>query len=317
MRFRILFIVLLVVLFVLARCAKKSKDDGILVVTTFLPVYDFAVHITEDIPGITVKSIMDGAGVKPHHYDLKTSDIELLKKADVIVRHGLIIDSFLDEYFTEKNPVEEETRLITLCDGIPKRYLAHNLNQPSIGEETIEYGSALWDSLNPYLYLSPGFAAREVKHLTIQLAKRFPEHKDSLMVKGKRYSRELTAFSEELSKITKDLQNNRIIIQHNAWRWMARDTHLNVLGSAEKVAGVLPGPRETEALFDLAKRKPPSAIFADPNSGSLVIMALSNEFKMAVWPLDPMHFGKYEPGVYMKKMRSNLESIKEAFSITQ
>ena len=92
------------------------------VVTSFYPIYLFALNLTQGIDGITIRNLAAPNTGCLHDYQLSTGDMKVLNKADVFLINGAGMESYLTRVMDTfpKLPVVDASAGITLLteDGM-------------------------------------------------------------------------------------------------------------------------------------------------------------------------------------------------------
>ena len=86
------------------------------VVTSFYPIYLFALNLTQGIDGITIRNLAAPNTGCLHDYQLSTGDMKVLNKADVFLINGAGMESYLTRVMDTfpKLPVVDASAGITL-----------------------------------------------------------------------------------------------------------------------------------------------------------------------------------------------------------
>lgn len=92
------------------------------VITSFYPIYLFALNLTQGIDGITIRNLAAPNTGCLHDYQLSTGDMKVLNKADVFLINGAGMESYLTRVMDTfpKLPVVDASTGITLLteDGM-------------------------------------------------------------------------------------------------------------------------------------------------------------------------------------------------------
>lgn len=93
---------------------EQAKDEDLLVVTSFYPMYVAAENVIGDVEGVTLENLSEPQTGCLHDYQLTAADMKLLSKADVFIVNGGGIESFLSDV-AESYP---DLKIVQACDGI-------------------------------------------------------------------------------------------------------------------------------------------------------------------------------------------------------
>ncbi|MEI3425498.1 MAG: metal ABC transporter substrate-binding protein [Christensenellales bacterium] len=101
------------------------------VVTSFYPIYLFALNLTQGIDGITIRNLAAPNTGCLHDYQLSTGDMKVLNKADVFLINGAGMESYLTRVMDTfpKLPVVDASAGITLLteDGMDEYVDDHDM----------------------------------------------------------------------------------------------------------------------------------------------------------------------------------------------
>jgi zinc transport system substrate-binding protein len=120
-----------------------------------------------------------------------------------------------------------------------------------------------------------------------------------------------SSFENVLSKAT----NRKIITQHAAFDYFAREFELEIVGVIATESGVQPSAREIADLIDTVRLTDPVGIFVEPQYSDQIARTLSAETGIPLYSLDPAVTGDEDPDSYLRIMQQNLETLKEAFGV--
>lgn len=104
----------------LAACGGNAKNDGIQIVCSIFPQYDFLREITKNTDATL--TLLLGAGQESHDYDPSSQDIAAVHRCDMFVYVGGESDSWIDKTLqsvdlTAKTVVKLTDTVDTLCEG--------------------------------------------------------------------------------------------------------------------------------------------------------------------------------------------------------
>lgn len=293
--------------------AGERRPAEHLVAASFLPVYDFTAQLAGGLPGVRVVMVA-GAAASPHGVALTPGDFRELARAEVIVRHGLRIDAWLDEAVLEAAGIAGKATVIELADGVP----LSALRSPPGGAgeaDTLLLGDlhprpAWLDTLNPHLWVSPVLAGWEVKYLVRRLAAALPEYADSIEARGNRILARLDSLTAEFRSLARRGDRPGLVAYHDEMRYFARDTGFSLLGVIEASEGIPPGPRHLDDLRRRMKAAPPVAIAVEPFSPKTTVSTLAKETGVPVILFDPAGVGEPVAGAYFRAMERNLATLR-------
>ena len=90
--------ILIITLMLLTGCtSKKENTNNFKIVTSFYPMYEIALNITNGAQNVSIENMADVNVGCLHDYTLKTSDLVKIEDADVFIINGLGIENFTDK----------------------------------------------------------------------------------------------------------------------------------------------------------------------------------------------------------------------------
>jgi zinc transport system substrate-binding protein len=136
----------LMMLMVFTACDNKNNEsDGISIVTTIFPIYDFARAIVQDKANL---DMLVKPGTEIHTYDPSITDIETIKKCDIFIYIGGESDDWIDKVLQAVG-VEGKTiiKLIDSVDAVDEEII-EGMEEEEEEEEGVEseYDEHIWTS---------------------------------------------------------------------------------------------------------------------------------------------------------------------------
>ena len=271
------------------------------VVTSFYPIYLFALNLCDGLENVTVHNLAaPGAGCL-HDYQLQTRDMKQLAQADVFLINGAGMES----------------NLSGVADALP----ALPVVDASLGidllpaeAEGIAVGEAegLW---NAHVWLDAANAEQMVRSLADGLVAALPSHRDAILQNRDAYLARLAALHEELTLGLAGLPRRDIITFHEAFPYFARAYGLNVAAVVNREPGDALSPARLAELVGVVKALGLPPLFVEPQYQDMAAQTLAAETGAAVYTLDPVVTGPETdiPLTYYEDvMRRNMAVLLEA-----
>lgn len=137
------------------------------VVTSFYPIYLFALNLTQGIDGITIRNLAAPNTGCLHDYQLSTGDMKVLNKADVFLINGAGMESYLTRVMDTfpKLPVVDASAGITLLteDGMDEYVDDHDHDHEE--EDADDHGHHHAGEANAHIWLDAQNAIQMVDNL--------------------------------------------------------------------------------------------------------------------------------------------------------
>jgi ABC-type Zn uptake system ZnuABC Zn-binding protein ZnuA len=280
------------------------RDRRIRVLTTILPLYDFAREIGG--PVVEVRNLLP-PGVDPHEFALSPRDIALVDRADVLIANGAGLDDFLTAAL-RKARLNPGRSIVTASEGLPR-----------IDMTGSEHGHE-HESGDPHLWLDPVYArtyARAVTNSIVDELRRRGDERGAEEVRQR-----AAAFDARLAQLDADyrrtlapLRGRGFIAFHGAFAYLAARYGLNVAGVWQTTPGREPGPREVASLLQLARDKSVGALLSEPQFSPRALEMIARDSRIPVYQVDPLETARdFDSTHYIPVMRANLQTLTRALS---
>ncbi len=304
---------LLIALVVSCLSMALVSAEKIKVVTTFLPIYAHTKSIVGELA--EVRSLVESGG-EPHDFQFKPSDIKKLSEADLIVMNGVGIENWLDkplEKFKGGKKIVVDTsvgvdllenpQVIELTAARSKEKHSHD------GHQCEGHG----DGKNPHIWLDPINAQKQVKNILKGLIQADPKNQEGYEANAARYLKELEQLDQEFKTQMEGLKNKNLITFHDAFVYLAQRYNFKYIGCIEDFPSKSPSPQILKATVDLIRKHQVKTVFVEEGYSQRSLQSIARESGAKIATLDTLEVGESEAGAYLKRMRSNLEILKNAW----
>jgi len=259
---------------------KKSYEDftSAKIAVTIYPFYDIVKEIVGDKQEVV---LIVPPGAEPHNFEFRPNDLVKLKGTKIVFSDGLKIDNWT------KNIIEN----FKSVKVIP---LYRNVN--------------LIDS-DPHFWLSIENMKKVAKKISEEIENSDPKNKDYYEKNLKSVLNKLDELSKFAQNESKNLSSHYLITQHDAFRYLANELNLYIIGFLEGPNKELT-PTEFQKLIDSIKVLNIKIIFKEPGEESNLLKTLAQEFNLKIYELDPIE-GKSGLN-YFDAYKKNIETLREA-----
>lgn len=297
-RKRFLLLVLVAVIALqLSGCTADTLSTGqekqaFRIITSFYPIYIAALNVAGGIDGVEVTNLTQPQTGCLHDYQLSTKDLKTLEEADVFVVNGAGMEVFLDKALSQN----ESLKIIEASKGIP-------LLKDQNGDD------------NPHVWVSVTNAVTQVQNIAQQLSDADPTHKLQYEENAKAYISKLETLKKEMHTTLQGITHREIVTFHEAFPYFAEEFGLHIVAVIEREPGTSPTARELEETIDTVKKSRVGALFAEPQYSAKAAQVIAEETGAKLYTLDPVvtgTAGKNSYDDYLKAMRQNLKTLKEA-----
>lgn len=267
---------------------QTSPAAELRVLATTFPVYLFARNVTRNCPDVRVDLLIPAQTGCPHEYSLTPHDMQKLENAQIIVKNGLGIDSFLNAHLRAAG---DQTRSIDCSADI----------------QTLQ--------VNPHLFAAPKKAAMMARVLAAGLAAHDPEHADAYTAAATAYIERLMAVDKRLAALGLSAQNRPVVLQHNALAYLAARAGLRVVAIIQEDEDTPPTPARLMALARVARNESAALLIGDVQYSDKMLRALSRETGVPYVRLDTAASGPDDAPIdyYETVMNANCRILERYF----
>ncbi len=292
---------LLTLLLALALLPLTAFAQGETVVAaSFYPIHLFARNLLEGIPGVALISLSEPTSGCLHDYQLQTSDMKALSKADAFLINGAGMEGYLTDVFEAfpDLPVVDASRGVELLEDCAEDHEDH------------DHGHAY----NAHIWLDPKNAVRMVQNLAEGLIAALPEQEAAIAANRDGYIVRLTALDEELAAALAPLPRRDVITFHEAFPYFANAYGLNVAAVVNRDPDDALSPRALAELCKTVTSLGTPPLFTEPQYEDKAAKTIARETGAALYTLDPVVTGPEDAPLtlYEDVMRRNLAVLIEA-----
>lgn len=284
------------------------------VVTSFYPIYLFALNLTQGIDGITIRNLAAPNTGCLHDYQLSTGDMKVLNKADVFLINGAGMESYLTRVMDTfpKLPVVDASTGITLLteDGMDEYVDDHDHEHED--EDADDHGHHHAGEANAHIWLDAQNAIQMVDNLADGLISAMPQYEAQIEQNRADYVARLTALDAELKETLAAVPNKNIVTFHEAFPYFAQAYGLTVAAVVNHEPGDALSPAQLAELVRTIRELNNPPLFTEPQYDDMAAQTISRETGAPIYTLDPVVTGP-ETDVpltyYEDRMRENMQTL--------
>ena len=296
----------------LVACGQTAQDPvadtgpDLQVVTTFLPITEF----TKAVAGAcaTVQALIP-TNVGPHDFQATPSDLVKLQKADVLVKNGLGLESFLDKLIASADNsalrvIDTSSGVATLANAAEKAGGDHDHGRDH--DHGHDHGP-----INPHIWLDPLRAVQQVEAIRDGLIAAKPACTEQFNANAASFSAELRALDAEFAAQLKPYAGKTFVAFHDFAPYFAERYKLQTAFVVE-APEQNPTPADLKRVAEQVKQSDLQALLSEPQEGSRSFNALAGDLGVRVSVFDPLETGPAEaakPGYYAAQMRRNVTDL--------
>jgi len=281
----------------LAACGSGSTsgaDSGRLdVVTTTTQLADF----TRNVGGnrVAVRQLLK-PNVDPHDYEPTPGDVAAVSSADVLVEHGIGLDTWLE-------PVVDNAG----GDALP---VVATTGVPLLGGDSSEPDG------DPHVWLDPRNAVTMVRNIEKGLAAADPDGAAAYRANADRYVARIEAFDRELAARIDAVPaaKRKIVTDHDAFGYFAKRYGITVVGTVipSLSTAAEPSAGDVTRLVSTIRREGVRVVFSESSVDPRLQRAIAKESGATLGaPLygDSLGPADQPAGTYLGMMRANMDAI--------
>ena len=271
--------------------AKGERQGKLRIVTTIAPLYSYTKNIAGDTADVD-NLLPSGAG--PHEYAFSPSDIRKLTGAQVIIKNGAGLESWLGKLIGpagELSKSAQEKPVIIDTSG---------------GVEIIDN--------DPHIWLSPGNAIIQVQNIRDGLIKADPGNAEAYRDNAGVYIKQLEGLDNEIRNEIRTWKGRKFIAFHSAFRYFTRDYGLTQAAVIQETPEMEASPRHIAEVIDIIKSTGIRAIFTEPQGSHKIVRSIAGDLDLQVYSLDTMETGLLSKEWYVDTMRANVMELKKALN---
>ena len=295
----------LIVLILAALMMTSALASAETVVTSFYPIHLFARNLLDGVDGIEIASLTEPTSGCLHDYQLQTSDMKSLARADVFLINGAGMEGYLEGVFEAfpTLPVVDASLGITLLEDCTDH-----------GHDHDDHGHGHEHAFNAHIWLDAENAARMVVNLADGLIAALPQHEAAISANRDAFVARLTALDAELTAALAGLPHLDIITFHEAFPYFASAYGLHVAAVINRDPDDALSPRQLAELCKTVKTQGAPPLFVEPQYEDMAAKTIARETGAPLFTLDPIVTGPADAPLthYEDVMRQNLAVLLEA-----
>ncbi len=268
---------------------EMSKPPSKTIVATLYPLYIALINLTKGIPNYQVLHLADTPTGCLHDYQLTTSDLKKIMRADIVVINGAGTENL-------------EVNLKKLVSQYPQIIVINASEGLELIKEQNEF--------NPHIWVSITGAMAQVKVLENKLREFDPSKADLFKKNADEYLAKLEVLKGKSADLLKSINHRDIVTFHKAFSYFAKELNLNVAAVIELEPGKEPSAKELLNLIKAIRSKKIQSIFTEPQYSAKVAELIARETGVKIYILDPIVTGPLNENAYIEIMERNLDVLK-------
>ena len=324
--------------------AEVTTEPALQVVTTFLPITQFTTAVAGERAEVTQ---LLPTNVGPHDFQAKPGDVQAVANADVLVKNGLELESFLDDMIENaENPdlvtVDSSEGVDTIAssgghhdhgekehgddheghDHEEHDHEGHDHEEGAHAEDKAHSEDAhghVHGEFDPHIWLDPKRAIEQVENIRDGLIAADPEGEAEYTANAAAFISDLEALDTEITEQLSPFAGQTFVVFHDFAAYFASSYGLE----SEVLVGLpeeSPSPEDVKRVMDTVQAEGLKTILTEPQAGESSFDTIAKDLGIGVSEFNPLEVGgpeATEPDYYLNTMRENAENLAAGFEPTQ
>lgn len=295
-----LLALLLVLMMSFVPLACSSAGEQARVMTSFYPIYIFALNVFDGIDGISVECMTAPQTGCLHDYQLVVSDMMKLADSDMMIVCGAGMESYLPDISRQfaQLPIVDCSKGIGLIEESCEDDHAHESHEHSV---------------NPHTWLDIENAIRIVDTIEESAKQQFPSVSPQIEENARAYKDRLSALKTEFDQQLQHFDGEKIITFHEAFPYFAHAYGLEIVAVIAQEHDEALSPSQIASVIKIVEENNLPPLFTEPQYASSAAQTIAAETGAKLFELDPIVTGEPSLFAYEDGMRKNLNTLLEAF----
>lgn len=296
---------------------EQAKDEDLLVVTSFYPMYVAAENVIGDVEGVTLENLSEPQTGCLHDYQLTAADMKLLSKADVFIVNGGGIESFLSDV-AESYP---DLKIVQACDGIDLLESAEGTgeshNDLSSNEDADhddhDHSEHSHGDENAHVWMNLADYQIQVQNICNGLSEADSAHAEQYAKNAQTYQGKVQELQQEAAELASQIASQPVVVFHEAYEYIVQEYGLQLAGEMNLDEERQVSAGEVADILHAIEDNHVSVVLAEELYGTDMGEMVAKQSGVKVVYLDTLTRGDYSADSYLEGMRNNIKQLKEAF----
>ena len=246
-------------------------------------------------------------GTDPHTFEPRPSVVRQLHEAEVFFVVGLGYEYWLDDLARN---LADQTRVVELGEDLPDLIC---LPGSMLEHHDHEHGAC-----NPHVWLDPNLAGAMIEQIAAALSELEPDHAQVYQQNSRALQARIKAIDAETRACLDQIpsEHKKIVVQHDAFAYLARSYGLEQVGSLATVSAQEMGTQSFAKLVDRARQEGVKAVFVEPQLPRGTANALAQEIGAEIYLLYSDSFDA-EVDSYLELLQANSATLCKLLSTPQ
>ncbi|MEZ5691671.1 MAG: metal ABC transporter substrate-binding protein [Rickettsiales bacterium] len=259
-----------------------EQCDGGDIVVTIKPLHSLVSAVVGD--KAKVRLLLDESN-SPHDFQLKPSQMKLIRGADVI-------------FYVDKN---FETFMTDISRAIPIKVKRFSVSDDSGLKLLPVRKGGLWDwhlyehnheethkQYDTHVWLSPENGRLIVNYVARELGKLYPKNRAVYEENSKRYIKKINNIDQKIKEEVSSFNDKAFIVSHDAYQYFEKFYGLNGVGAITFEPHELSSPKRIKEIRDKIRKANTKCILREPQFSDRLIGTVVEGMDIKVVEIDPI-----------------------------
>lgn len=240
--------------------------------------------------GVTPTEILLPDGASPHDFALRPSDLQKMRRADLVVWVGPEMEAFMSKPAAQLPP-NRQVEIATLSTVTPLLQKGDHDDDEHEHSQDEHADDHHHGEYNMHVWMSPEIAKQTAIAIHARLVELMPQKKDQLDVNLIHFEEGLTKVDKNLGKRLQPVQGKGYFVFHDAYGYFEKHFGLSPLGHFTVNPEIQPGAQRLHLIRTQLVEQKAVCVFAEPQFRPAVINAVAQGTTVRMGTLDPLGNG--------------------------
>ncbi|GBU13145.1 zinc ABC transporter periplasmic binding protein [Enterobacterales bacterium] len=240
--------------------------------------------------GVTPTEILLPDGASPHDFALRPSDLQKMRRADLVVWVGPEMEAFMSKPAAQLPP-NRQVEIATLSTVTPLLQKGDHDDDEHEHSQDEHADDHHHGEYNMHVWMSPEIAKQTAIAIHARLVELMPQKKDQLDVNLIHFEEGLTKVDKNLGKMLQPVQGKGYFVFHDAYGYFEKHFGLSPLGHFTVNPEIQPGAQRLHLIRTQLVEQKAVCVFAEPQFRPAVINAVAQGTTVRMGTLDPLGNG--------------------------
>lgn len=283
-----------------------QSQDGVKVVATFYPVYEFAKKVVGEEG--QVEMLLD-AGQETHDFEASPQDLAMIAEADVFVYATPYMETWVSDVLAALEG--SDVKIVEAGAGIAL------FEEEEETPATEDLGGEEKYVVDPHIWLDPVYAQDMVATISTAVQEADSEKAAAYKQNTEQYIQELIQLDQEYQETFGQATNRTFVVQHSAFGYLARRYNLEEVAISSLTGNQEVSPANIVEVGNYMNVSGIDVIYYQDSASSKVAETLAAETGATLdilYAIESIPQKEREQGFdYLTLMRKNLEALKKEF----